>query len=599
MPNTVWGTLEKRPNILIILTDQQRAIQHFPEGWAETYLPMYTELQRTGVTFVNGMTNTTACSPSRATLFTSTYPSLHGVKKVSEELYLNNMLPTPGKLTTLGQIMQSAGYDVAYKGKWHLNIDFVNSSRARPFDPYQQEVENQTMKTRYFFPGWTSPDFGTEEQPLGTNPVAPGMDSYLTSLGGPYYSKNGSEPSTYAGNDNRIVHGYNGEEYQAESAIEYLESRAKATDGKPFCLIVGFSNPHDIWLYPYSYQVAGYTNYLEEFEKYKKEFNITDNEDFKNFELPASYTESLSTKPSCQQFWLDLFQGGRLASAGGNPALESIKFYAYLHTLPERLTRDLLNALDNPTQDGNKLADNTLVIRLADHGEMGMAHGGMRQKENQCYREAINVPIIFSHPKMKGAGKTSELQVGLIDIVPTLAEIAGVEDLGIAKNDPNPLLPRQQQAVIQGKSFAAELLRFFNEENPKPLPKPLPEPILEKEFSQFLFATDDVCAVGEFTTTSIRAIVEKDWKYAVYYTADYDATNNPNGVASNFEYELYSYNELSGKLEMNNLLHPDPTLPPPPNLPPFIYGERKRLHDALTKLLEKNHAKPQNWAVID
>ena len=106
-------------------------------------------------------------------------------------------------------------------------------------------------------------------------------------------------------------------------------------------------------------------------------------------------------------------------------------------------------------------------------------------------------------------------------------------------------------------------------------------------------------AVGDVTTTSIRTIVEKGWKDAVYYTADYDATDNPNGVASNFEYELYSYNEAGGDLEMRNLLHPDPTLPLANYLSSFIYAERKRLHDSLTRLLETNHAKPQNWPVID
>ena len=105
--------------------------------------------------------------------------------------------------------------------------------------------------------------------------------------------------------------------------------------------------------------------------------------------------------------------------------------------------------------------------------------------------------------------------------------------------------------------------------------------------------------MGEFETTSIRAIVEKKWKYAVYYTADYDATDNPNGAASQFEYELYSYNEIGGHLEMKNLLNPDGTMPPATYLNSLIYRERKRLHDALSKLLDKNHAKPQNWPMIE
>ena len=570
-----WGPFSKKPNILIILTDQQRSFQHFPEDWIRENLPHITYLQENGVTFKNGMTNSTACSPSRATLFTGTYPSLHGVKKVNQELYLNNQLPTPGKLTTLGQIMQSAGYDVAYKGKWHMNDDFVNTSRVRPFDPYQQQVENQTMETRYFFPGWTSPDFGTEEQAVGTASVAPGMDSYMTTLGGPAYSPEPS-PMQFADNDNRIVHGSVLDPNQ-ESAIRYLKGRTPG-DERPFCLIVALSNPHDIWVYPYSYKAAGY-----------------DENNWKNytgFEMPVSYNESLATKPACQQFFLDTFQGGPLDNTDG-VALESIKFYAYLHTIPDRLTGDLLATLRD-----QGLEDNTLVIRLADHGEMGMAHGGLRQKENQCYRETINVPIIFSNPQMQAKGARSDVQVGLIDILPTLAEIAGIKDeigseIGSPPTTPHdPLEDRHKYAVIQGYSFASELRRHFTLRTPA-----AEDAVVINE--QFLFATDDVDAWGDVTTTSIRAIVEKDWKYAVYYTADYDATDNPNGVASNFEYELYSYNVLSGELEMNNLLQPDPTMPPATYLNSFVYRERKRLHDALTKLLEKNHAKPQNWPVFD
>ncbi len=46
------------------------------------------------------------------------------------------------------------------------------------------------------------------------------------------------------------------------------------------------------------------------------------------------------------------------------------------------------------------LLDDTLVIRTADHGEMGLAHGGLRQKNFNFYEEAIRVPLVYSNPKL-------------------------------------------------------------------------------------------------------------------------------------------------------------------------------------------------------
>ena len=45
------------------------------------------------------------------------------------------------------------------------------------------------------------------------------------------------------------------------------------------------------------------------------------------------------------------------------------------------------------------LLDNTLIIRMADHGEMGLSHG-LREKMYTAYEEAIHVPLIYSNPKL-------------------------------------------------------------------------------------------------------------------------------------------------------------------------------------------------------
>ena len=69
------------PNLVLVVTDQERAPQHWPAdpGWRDALMPNDAELRRTGMTFTNAFIATAMCSPSRASLLTGTYPSRHGV----------------------------------------------------------------------------------------------------------------------------------------------------------------------------------------------------------------------------------------------------------------------------------------------------------------------------------------------------------------------------------------------------------------------------------------------------------------------------------------------------------------------------------------
>ncbi len=69
------------PNIVLLITDQQRQPQHWPEdrAWHEQLMPNDAELRRTGITFTHAFTATAMCSPSRACLMTGKRPSRHGV----------------------------------------------------------------------------------------------------------------------------------------------------------------------------------------------------------------------------------------------------------------------------------------------------------------------------------------------------------------------------------------------------------------------------------------------------------------------------------------------------------------------------------------
>src|SRR5688500_14086740 len=66
-------------NAILFLTDQERAIQHFPEGWEERNLPGMPRLRRHGLSFDRAFCNSCMCSPSRASLFTGFFPAQHRV----------------------------------------------------------------------------------------------------------------------------------------------------------------------------------------------------------------------------------------------------------------------------------------------------------------------------------------------------------------------------------------------------------------------------------------------------------------------------------------------------------------------------------------
>ncbi len=71
----------KRPNVLVILTDQERAPQHWPDSFVTDHLPAMTRLQKHGLTFQRHCTNACLCSPSRATLLTGQFPARTGVTR--------------------------------------------------------------------------------------------------------------------------------------------------------------------------------------------------------------------------------------------------------------------------------------------------------------------------------------------------------------------------------------------------------------------------------------------------------------------------------------------------------------------------------------
>ena len=77
--------------------------------------------------------------------------------------------------------------------------------------------------------------------------------------------------------------------------------------------------------------------------------------------------------------------------------LDYVNFYAHLHRVVDAKIGRLLRALGDPGDPGS-LRSRTVIVRSADHGEMGLSHGGLRQKMFNAYEETIHVPLVVSNP---------------------------------------------------------------------------------------------------------------------------------------------------------------------------------------------------------
>lgn len=318
------------------------------------------------MSFPNAMTNSTACSPSRATLWTSTYPTLNGVTLVGATLNLpQNTVTGPGAsslpLATLGQVLATfapsgINYQIAYKGKWHLTSDFASGLSAS-----QQEKEVSTlagndadMVSTYGYPGWTSPDFGNY---MDTSLSQSGINTLAGGLGG---------------NDARITSGtsytsVDGETTTVENAVQFLNNYAPNPEGtNPFCLVVSLLNPHDVFVSPFLYEQAGYSN---PDKNGNQPWQVPP---FTEIQLPGNYTltaDQLAAKPAAQWTWQTSFFGKTPLTE--EQALDYLRFYAYLETLSDAMLGEVMAAMST------NVATNTLVVRLADHGEMAMSQGGI------------------------------------------------------------------------------------------------------------------------------------------------------------------------------------------------------------------------------
>jgi choline-sulfatase len=355
-------------NVLVFVTDQQRAIQHFPRGWSQRNLPGVTYLHRNGVTFDHAFTNACMCSPARSTFLSGYFPAQHGVKYTLESSMPASEYPQVELSTDFANpasVTAAAGYTPVYKGKFHC-VKPANGSTWEPSDVNQ-----------YGFTRWDPPDAGANQS--------------TSEEGGGYYD-----------NDGRFINSQGTPQAGTEGALQYLQGAA--AQEQPFFMVVSLVNPHDVLSYPRDFITNGYDD----------SWLVGD------IGVPATANEDLlPTKPRVQEEFLRLFN-----ASGPIPTPQMkrnyLNFYGNLMRSSDAYLVKILDAL----RSGGMLA-NTLVIATSDHGEMGTSHGGLRQKNFNFYEESIRVPLVYSNPRVFRNPRTNHSLVSHVDFLPTLASLVG------------------------------------------------------------------------------------------------------------------------------------------------------------------------------
>lgn len=450
--------LPERPNIVIILTDQERAECHWPEGWSAKNLPNRERLVQTGLSFRQAYCNSCMCSPSRSTFFTGLYPAQHGVTATltTGGSLSPNETQLSSSIQNMARLLESAGYNVHYRGKWHL-------SKGK-----NDQALTSADVAAFGFKGWVAPDAGE--------------DTAVDNFGG-----------GEANHDGRF----------AQEAAEFIASQRDAT--QPFALIVSFVNPHDVLALPRT--IDQDEVYKADPTKYEQGIRLED--------IPSLDEDLiLNNKPRAQRQALAYLNYGLgiLKPAPSKDRENYVNLYAYLQKVSDAHIGTVIDALEE-----NNLRDSTIIIRTSDHGEMGLSHGGMRQKLFNAYQETIHIPLVISNPILFPEPKSTDALASLIDIMPTLASIAKVpnpEAWDFRGVDLSPLLSDPNKQVQDAVLFT------FDDENPG---SPNPQNFVTQP-------------------NHIRTIVDGKWKFSRYF--------DPSGQEEE-EYELYDL--VNDPNELNNL----------------------------------------------
>jgi arylsulfatase A-like enzyme len=468
------------------------------------------------MSFTRAFIPTAMCSPCRASFLTGTYPSRHGVTLTMtrgdlfpDRRNARDALGIALRLARSGEVPRGRVASAVVKGLL----------RAGPKSGHEPELPAgiETLGTRLRALGYHVALKGKWHL---TKPVGEDWGPADANRLDREWGFADWEPSD-AGGDAKAESFGGGLAAWDERYTQQMERwLARADLPEPFCLVWCLVNPHDVLGYPNAMERGGYS---------PSEFADL------HVPLPPTIDEDLRTKPTVQALQ-KIGQASYLGALSTRAEQQRYcDFYAHLHRVVDGHIGRLLAALGDRR-------DRTVIVRTSDHGELGLAHGGLRQKMFNAYEEALRVPLTVSGPGV-AAGSSSDALVSLVDLVPTLVGLAGGSAPGVDGFDLGP--------VLRGESSSVR--------------------------DAVLFTYDDHQAGTAFQEAPgqpnrIRCVRDARWKYAVYL--------DPTGRVGS-EYELYDLE--ADPNEAVNLVEKSSGLP----LTAAARAELPRLQERLRKLCEE------------
>ncbi len=205
--------MPNKPNILFLMTDHTSA-RALARGSA-CLTPHLDALAANGRKFERCYTTNAICSPARASLMTSAYPSTHGIWDCTHTQRKEWITLPPNRLPFFSTLLANAGYRTGYFGKWHVE---------------------QSLKLEDF--GWQEYD-----HTHGSMKPTPAPEPRVVA------SKNGYRDYLLAGVDaSPAPHRHPA----FERGIDFIRRAAQA-DNAPFCCFVSASEPHDPYIPPQAF----------------------------------------------------------------------------------------------------------------------------------------------------------------------------------------------------------------------------------------------------------------------------------------------------------------------------------------------------------
>lgn len=481
----------RRPNILLITTDEERYPPVYEteelRAWRAANLLTRDRLRANGMEFHRHYAGATACSPSRATLHTGQYPSLHGVTQTSgaakgafdPDMFWLDRSTVP----TLGDYFRAGGYRTFYKGKWHVSEEDIlipgtynalpsyNTTNGVPVPALERMYLSADRLNDFGFTGWVGPE------PHGANPRNSGSSAAV--------GRSGRD-----------------EAYAAE-VVELLlaldRERHVAGNTPPWLIVASFVNPHDIALYGVFTQASPL-------------FDFSVDPSVPPVPAPPTADETLDQKPRAQRSYRRIYPQALQPIAD----LEHYRrLYYSLHLAVDVQMGRVFQALVD-----SSFYEETIVLFTSDHGDLLGAHGGLHQKWYNVYEESIHVPLVIHSPVLFDKPESVHMLTSHVDVIPTLLGLAGLDPVFLQQalrsdhTEVHSLVGRDLSPLITGRGVperAGEPIYFMTDDDVTRGANQVST--AGRPYRSVIQPNHIEAVVAELTVDGAQQV----WKYARYY----------------------------------------------------------------------------------